>query len=119
MTRDHLPITPDPDLTIDELNETVTTLDERSTITLRRYRRKGTTDSLPLLIYIHGGGFVTGGLETDDSLCRAIAKNIDVLVLNVKYRLAPECPFPTGFEDCLQVIQWVSQRYYPDILDLY
>lgn len=112
MSRDHLPISSEDDLTIDELGHAVKTKDESEQIILRTYRRSVRTESLPLLIYIHGGGFVTGGLETDDALCRAIARNIDVFVVNVKYRLAPENGFPDGFEDCLQVIKWVHASFH-------
>ncbi|KAK4505976.1 hypothetical protein PRZ48_003941 [Zasmidium cellare] len=105
MTRDHLPITSQDGLYIDELDD-VKSGDE--TITLRRYRTMDATGSLPLVLYIHGGGFVTGGLETDDYMCREIALHVPVVVLSVKYRLAPEHPFPAGFEDCLEVIKWMT-----------
>lgn len=107
MNRDHLPISAEIGLTIEELGDAVKTKVECEPIILRSYRRSGLSKSLPLLVYMHGGGFVTGGLETDDSLCRAIARDIEVFVINIKYRLAPENSFPDGFEDCLQVIKWV------------
>src|SRR5688500_14246849 len=47
----------------------------------------------PLLIFYHGGGWVTGGLETHDNLCRFLAKEAGVRVLAADYRLAPEHPF--------------------------
>lgn len=87
MNRDHLPVSAEDDLTIEELEDAVKTKVECEPIILRSYRRSGLSDPLPLLVYIHGGGFVTGGLETDDSLCRAIARDIEVFVINVKYRL--------------------------------
>lgn len=72
----------------------------------------------PLLLYMHGGGFVTGGLETDDSTCRAIALAIPIVVINVEYRLAPEHKFPTGFEDCFDIVRWVCihPRVFRDFL---
>lgn len=109
MTRDHLPITPQDGLVIDELNDVVS---DGEPITLRRYRVTNASDRLPLLLYIHGGGFVTGGLETDDYMCREIALKVPVVVLSVKYRLAPEHPFPAGFEDCFEVIRWASRLKY-------
>ncbi|KAJ5098495.1 alpha/beta-hydrolase [Penicillium argentinense] len=63
---------------------------------------------LPLLIYLHGGGYVTGGQETDDKACRALAPQIPVLALNVEYRLVTEHPFPIGFEDSFDVVRWGS-----------
>ncbi|KAH7092608.1 Alpha/Beta hydrolase protein [Paraphoma chrysanthemicola] len=100
MTRDRLPITPDHSLDIFEITAQQQT-------TLRIYRRKNAS-TLPLFVYMHGGGFVTGGLETDDRSCRAIAKGVDICVLSIEYRLAPEHPFPVGFEDCWQVLSWAS-----------
>lgn len=57
---------------------------------------------------MHGGGFVTGSLETDDKTCRAIVKAISVHILSIEYRLAPDYPFPVGFEDCWDVLSWVT-----------
>lgn len=104
MDRSHNPITPQSELSIDELPISVR---DGHQITIRQYRHKENHGSLPLFIYMHGGGFVTGGLETDDSTCRAIASHIPVVVINVEYRLAPENKFPIGFEDCFDVLRWV------------
>lgn len=104
MTRDHLPIVAQDGLVIDEIND-VTSGSEP--ITLRRYFSAKASSPLPVVLYIHGGGFVTGGLETDDYMCRQIALQISVVVLSVKYRLAPDHPFPAGFQDCLEVVKWV------------
>lgn len=104
MNRDRLPIQSQAGLEIEECN--VTARDEYP-IRVRTYRKTGASD-LPLFIYIHGGGFVTGGLETDDRYCRKIAAEVPVMVLSVEYRLAPEHKFPTGFEDCFDVVKWVS-----------
>lgn len=107
MSRERKPIAPQAGLEIAELD--VPARDGHS-IRVRTYRQS-TTKGLPhpLFIYIHGGGYVTGGLETDDATCRAIAAEVPLVVLSVEYRLAPEHPFPTGFEDCHDVVQWVSR----------
>ncbi len=55
--------------------------------------------SLPALLYFHGGGFVIGGIETDDALCRRIARLAGCAVVSVAYRLAPEHRFPAAVED--------------------
>lgn len=99
MTRERNPILPDPALDIFE----ITVKNEH---TARIYRQKEAS-ALPLFVYMHGGGFVTGGLETDDKTCRAMSKRSNICVLSIEYRLAPEQPFPAGFEDCWEVLRWV------------
>ncbi|KND88578.1 AB hydrolase superfamily protein B1A11.02 [Tolypocladium ophioglossoides CBS 100239] len=106
MNRNRDPITPQPGLDIAEFDVTVR---EGAQITLRTYRKSESADAaLPLFVYIHGGGFVTGGLETDDSTCRAFALETGLAVVNVEYRLAPEHKFPVGFENCFDVVRWVA-----------
>ncbi len=56
-------------------------------------------EPLPALVYFHGGGFVIGGIDTDDALCRTLARLAGCVVVSVGYRLAPEHPFPTAVED--------------------
>ncbi|KAL2852869.1 Alpha/Beta hydrolase protein [Aspergillus pseudoustus] len=109
LNRDRLPISPQSGL---ELKEFDVPARDRYPIRVRSYKQSTleTRDALPLLIYFHGGGFVTGGLETDDGPCRDIASNIPILVLNVEYRLAPEHPFPVGFMDCLDVVLWAASH---------
>lgn len=104
MNRDRLPIKPQDDLHIEEFD--VCARDDHP-IRIRVYRQLGSED-LPLLIYIHGGGYVTGGLETDDRYCRKVAAEVDVVVLSIEYRLAPEHKFPIGFGDAYDVVKWVS-----------
>ncbi len=60
---------------------------------------------LPMLLYLHGGGFVVGGLETHDSLCRQLALRSGAAVVALDYRLAPEHPFPAAVEDA-----WSAMR---------
>jgi len=57
-------------------------------------------ERLPVLLYLHGGGFTIGGLETHDSLCRQLALRSGVAVVALDYRLAPEHRFPTAVDDC-------------------
>ncbi len=66
-----------------------------------------------LLVYIHGGGFVKGSNQTYSQVCTALANATQHTVLSVEYRLAPEYPFPTGLEDCYEVVQHLLT--YPDL----
>lgn len=63
--------------------------------------------SSPALLYFHGGGYCVGGLDSHDSLCRALAALTPCSVLNVGYRLAPEHPFPTAVHDSQDAYQWL------------
>jgi acetyl esterase/lipase len=66
--------------------------------------------SAAMLAYFHGGGWVAGGIETHDGLCRRLAAASGANLLAVDYRLAPEHPFPAAFEDALAAVQWAAQR---------
>ncbi len=59
-----------------------------------------------LLVYLHGGGYVLGDLDTHDDVCRLICREAGVQVLSVAYRLAPEHPFPAGLLDAVAAMRW-------------
>ena len=63
---------------------------------------------LPVVLYLHGGGFVIGNLETHDSLCRQIARRSGAAVLALEYRLAPEHPFPCAVDDAWAAMHWLA-----------
>jgi len=60
----------------------------------------------PLLVYLHGGGYVIGDLESHDQPCRLLCRQAGVHVLAVDYRLAPEHPFPAAADDATAVLRW-------------
>lgn len=64
----------------------------------------------PVLLYLHGGGFVIGGVETHDSLCRQLARRSGAAVVSLEYRLAPEHRFPTAVEDCWAAMRWLHAQ---------
>jgi acetyl esterase len=76
-----------------------------SSLAARRYQAHP-GDRLPLVLFFHGGGFVTGSIRSTDSICRAIAQEVPAVVLNVEYRLAPEHPFPAAVEDVKGAFDW-------------
>jgi acetyl esterase len=66
-------------------------------------------DRLPALLYLHGGGFTIGGLETHDSLCRQLALHSGGAVVALDYRLAPEHRFPTAVDDAWAAMRWLAE----------
>jgi acetyl esterase len=67
-------------------------------------------DRLPLLVLMHGGGWVFGGLASHEALCRRIAAASKVAVLAVDYALAPEAPWPAAVDDCVAVTTWALEH---------
>jgi len=63
---------------------------------------------LPVLLYLHGGGFVIGNLETHDSLCRQIALRSGAAVVALDYRMGPEHRFPTAVDDAWAAMRWLA-----------
>jgi len=61
---------------------------------------------LPMLVWLHGGGWVLGTLDGADAACRLMAVRAGIAVLSVDYRLAPQSPFPAAIEDCVAVTDW-------------
>ena len=73
----------------------------------RLYVPAGAPTVGPLLLFLHGGGWVLGDLESHDPVCRFLAEQARVRVLAVDYRRAPEHPFPAAYDDCLAGFRWV------------
>ncbi|MBE7323864.1 alpha/beta hydrolase [Nocardioides sp. Y6] len=65
---------------------------------------------LPTVVFLHGGGWVVGDLDSHDLTARTIATLSDAVVVSVDYRLAPEHPFPAGLEDALAATRWASDH---------
>src|SRR5947209_8005511 len=66
-----------------------------------RVYRPSAHDALPLLMWFHGGGWVTGNLDTHDQVCRLLCDAVGAVVVSVDYRLAPEATFPAAADDCV------------------
>ena len=84
-------------------------------IPLRFYDARASRAPGPVILFFHGGGFVIGDLDTHHALCTEIAAEMDLPVLAVHYRLAPEAPFPAAPDDCEAVARWLAQS--PAVLD--
>lgn len=68
----------------------------------------GAGRALPLLLYLHGGGFTVGSVDTHDVLCRELARLAGCMVVSLGYRLAPEHPFPRASDDAWDALAWVA-----------
>ena len=81
-------------------------------VPMRAYRPKGAgqDEVLPALLYIHGGGWVIGDLDTHDVVCRTLANSARCAVFSVEYRKAPESPFPAAVDDCFAALKFVSRE---------
>src|SRR5919204_193325 len=77
---------------------------------VRIYQPTERPDTLPALLWIHGGGYVLGSVERDDLLAKHLARVGQCVVASVEYRLAPEHPFPAPVEDCYAALKWLSAR---------
>ncbi len=75
----------------------------------RLYRPEG-DGPWPTMVFLHGGGFVIGDLDTHDQTCRRICRGAETAVLAVDYRLAPESPYPAAVEDALAAVQWAADH---------
>lgn len=65
----------------------------------REYRAARQHGPAPIIVYLHGGGWVVGSLDTHDATCRVLARASGCVVVSVDYRLAPEHPYPAGLDD--------------------
>ena len=74
---------------------------------VRIYRPLGTSGPLPVVVYYHGGGWVLGSIEGDESTATALAERVGAVVVSVNYRLAPESKFPAAHEDAYAAYKWV------------
>lgn len=82
-------------------------------IRLRLYRGMGTHPDakLPCLLYLHGGGWVLGDLNSHDGVCRILANAASCSVIAVDYRLAPEHQFPAALDDAAAALTWVAAHH--------
>lgn len=79
-------------------------------IPVRVYRPEGLTAPAPLIVYLHGGSWIFGGIESHDPATRLIARTARAVVVSVDYRLAPEHPFPAGLEDAQDALRWAFEN---------
>lgn len=88
----------------------------QGSVAARSYHPPAAGPALPGVVYLHGGAFVRGSLDTHDRLCRKLSVRGGLIVISVAYRLAPEDPFPGAPYDAADATAWVSA--HADILGI-
>ena len=90
---------------------------EKRPLTIRGYEPEhtagdegGPEDRRPVLVYFFGGGWTLGDLGTCEGICRALTNAAGCVTISVRYRLAPEHPFPAAVEDCHAAVAWVAEH---------
>ncbi len=90
--------------------EALTVPSDDGTPLAARLYAPSTDAGLPVLLYLHGGGFTIGGLNTHDSLCRQLALRSGAAVVALDYRLAPEHRFPIAVDDAWSALRWLAEH---------
>jgi len=80
--------------------------DDRTKIRLRIYKPKTIASPTPVLVWLHGGGYVIGKPEMDDLSCAQYVRELGIIIVSVDYRYAPKNPFPVGLEDSYSALKW-------------
>jgi acetyl esterase len=75
-----------------------------------RVYRPSADDNLPVVVFLHGGGWTIGSVDVYDPITRALANAANAIVVSVEYRLAPEHPYPEPMDDCWTVLEWATQH---------
>ncbi len=79
-------------------------------VPVRIYRPANAPNPAPAIIYMHGGGFMLGDLDSSDSVAWGFADGANAVVVSVDYRLTPENPYPAAFNDCWGVLTWLADN---------
>ena len=79
-------------------------------IPIRIYRSEACRPGCSCLYFMHGGGFIGGGIPPYDEVCKVFVEKFHMVVVSAAYRLLPENPYPTPYEDCFRVLEWIHDR---------
>ncbi|EPE24258.1 alpha/beta-Hydrolase [Glarea lozoyensis ATCC 20868] len=93
---------PPPDASVDTHDQTLPSGPKIRIYTPKTY----VPGSKPACVFYHGGGWAMGDLEGEDAVCRRIARDSEIVVVSVDYRLAPKHPYPAGLDDCVEAYEW-------------
>ena len=83
---------------------------DSTTIAIRAYIPSDADGPLALGIMLHGGGWFMGNLETEQFMCRLLCARLNLVTVNVDFRLYPDVDFPVPITDCYDVVQWLSMH---------
>lgn len=75
-----------------------------------RIYRPSDEPNLPVLLYLHGGGWVIGNMDGFEPTVRSLSNKGNFVVVQVQYQKAPEHPFPTPFNDCYSTLEWIVKN---------
>ena len=79
-------------------------------IRLRIYEPQGLGPERSLIVYLHGGGFVCGSLDSHDAVCRQLASETGAVIISVDYRTAPEHRYPAAADDAVAAYTWIHDN---------
>ncbi len=79
-------------------------------LAVRLYTPPHGSETLPILVYLHGGGWLAGSVATHDPFCRLLSDAAGVIIVSVEYRLAPEHRHPAALEDALAAVHWAANN---------
>tara|TARA_B100000676_G_scaffold301100_1_gene347778 strand:- start:12384 stop:13322 length:939 start_codon:yes stop_codon:yes gene_type:complete len=79
-------------------------------VPVRLYRPAGLESPAPAVMYMHGGGFMLGDLDSSDAVAWGFAQQVGAVVVSVDYRLTPEHPYPAAVDDCWATLLWMQQE---------
>jgi acetyl esterase len=79
-------------------------------IPARIYNNRQNRKAGPVMVFFHGGGFVIGDLNVYGPYCAEVARQLDIPVISIDYRLAPEHPFPAAVVDCEAATRWIAEN---------
>ena len=79
-------------------------------IPIRIYRSEACRPGCSCLYFMHGGGFIGGGIPPYDEVWKVFVEKFHMVVVSAAYRLLPENPYPTPYEDCFRVLEWIHDR---------
>lgn len=99
----------DPSVAVDNVEFT----EGERAIAVRLYTPPSCRDRAPVILFMHGGGWVAGDLNSHDSFCRFLARSAHMRVASVDYRRAPETPFPGALEDVAAAAHWLAGGQSP------